>query len=332
MRASPRGRRSSSSRRAGGSGATTVMLEASELISVALRRIGVVGLERCEQRLDVGRVLHGPVGTEQQFRGRAQVQVTTEPAPDEAARALEGPERRGPLLLRSQYRDVDLRVLEIGTGVHLGDRDEAQARVFELTLDEHRDFFLDQLIHPLEPLALHGASQNFYLYVGDVAVHVVLDVVHGLRDHLVGVPGVTRDTGQGERRALPDVVMVHLGDRDLEAAAQRVLESLERVALAFERSHVGQVQLDGADRHPRARHRYKVRATSSVVKASMTSLGCTPLMPSMPIPHSRPWSTSRTSSLNRLSEDTVLSPRTVSPRLMRVFAPRTILPSVTAEP
>jgi hypothetical protein len=48
--------------------------------------------------------------------------------------------------------------------------------------------------------------------------------------------------------------MVHFRDGDLEALAELVLEALQDVALSLERAHVRQVQLDGADRHPRRRH------------------------------------------------------------------------------
>src|SRR5690348_8480933 len=116
-----------------------------------------------------------------------------------------------------------------------------------------------RLAKPLPPCARRfprGAlrSQDLHVDVGDPAVDVILDVVHGLGDHLVGVAGVTGHAGQGQGRALPHVVMIHLRDRDLEAPPQGVLEPLQRVPLALEGPDVRQVQLDGADRHPRPRH------------------------------------------------------------------------------
>src|SRR5262249_50595609 len=105
---------------------------------------------------DVRSVLHRAVGAEQELRRGAEIEVTPQPAPHEAPRALERLERGGPLLLGTEHRDVDLGVLEIRARVHLGHGHEAEARVLELPLDEHRDLFLDQLVDPLEPLALHG--------------------------------------------------------------------------------------------------------------------------------------------------------------------------------
>src|SRR5712691_11064470 len=87
IRASPRGRPRSSRSRTGGSGETTVV------ISVALARIARLRLELGEEGLDVRGVLHRPVRAEEELRGRAQVEVTAQPAPDEAAGALEGLER-----------------------------------------------------------------------------------------------------------------------------------------------------------------------------------------------------------------------------------------------
>ncbi len=81
-----------------------------------------------------------------------------------------------------------------------------------------------------------------------------VEAIERLGDDLVGVARIARDAGDGERGPLPGVVVVHFRDGDLEALAELVLEALQDVALALERAHVRQVQLDGADRHPRRRH------------------------------------------------------------------------------
>src|ERR1700730_8181160 len=189
MSAAPRGRRSASSSWAGGCSETTVMpAGVGSLTSLAFRGVGRLRAQVGQKGLDVRGVLHGSVGAEEQLRSRAQIEVAAKPAPHEAARALEGLERGGPLFLRPEDREVHLRVLEVRTRVHLGDGDEAEAWVLELTLDEHRDLFLDQLVHALEPLGLH--LEYLDLHDGDPAVDVVLDVVHGLGDHLVGVARV----------------------------------------------------------------------------------------------------------------------------------------------
>src|SRR6266702_3358998 len=155
--------------------------------------------------------------------------------------------------------------------------------------------------------------------VRDVPVHVVLDEVESLRDHFVGVTRAAGDIGDGEGGALPHVLVMDLGYGHLEAPAELVLEALEHVALALEGALVRQVQLHGAHRHPCDRHArasspacYSDRATSSVVKASMMSPGCTPLIPSTPMPHSSPCSTSRTSSLKRLRELRTIFPSTTT--------------------
>src|SRR5690349_22089662 len=133
-----------------------VAAEASRaLISVGIRGRLAPRLEIGEQGQDVGRVLHRVVRAEEQLGGGAQVEVPAQPAPHEAPRALERLERGGPLRFRAQHRDVDLGVLEVRARVDLGDGDEAEARILELSLDEHRDLFLDQLVDPLESLGLH---------------------------------------------------------------------------------------------------------------------------------------------------------------------------------
>src|SRR5215471_7675019 len=97
-------------------------------------------------------------------------------------------------------------------------------------------------------------SQDFYLDVRYVAVHVVLDVIERLRDDLVGVARVAGDAGDGEGGTLPGVVVIHLGHGDLEALAQPILQTFEDVPLALQGTHVRQVQLDGTHRHPGRRH------------------------------------------------------------------------------
>src|SRR5690242_44430 len=143
MRASPRGRRSASSSGAGGCSATTVRPGAvGSLTSLALRLARALGAQLGQQRLDVGGVLHRAVGAEEQLRRGAQIEVPAEPAPHEAARALERLERLLPLSLRAKDRQVDLSVLEVRARRNLVLGDDANARVHDVTLDEHHYRFL----------------------------------------------------------------------------------------------------------------------------------------------------------------------------------------------
>src|SRR5438105_2911338 len=98
------------------------------------------------------------------------------------------------------------------------------------------------------------ASPELHRPVDHVALEVLLHEVHHLVDHLVGVPRVVRDARDGEGRALPGVVMVHLGDRDVEAPPHLVLQALEDVALALERADLREVELEDAEPHARGRH------------------------------------------------------------------------------
>jgi hypothetical protein len=66
--------------------------------------------------------------------------------------------------------------------------------------------------------------------------------------------------GQRERGALPGILMVDLGHRDLKAAPELLLETLEGATLALQRPHIGQVDLHRPHRHPRRRHRLVDRA------------------------------------------------------------------------
>ena len=47
--------------------------------------------------------------------------------------------------------------------------------------------------------------------------------------------------------ALPQILIIDLGHRDVEFAAQPVLQALDEVALVFERMRVVEPQLEGDD-------------------------------------------------------------------------------------
>src|SRR5262249_16677171 len=77
------------------------------------------------------------------------------PVPDEAPSALKRLKRRDPLTVLAQDGYVHAGELEIGRHVDVGHRDEPETRVLELALEQQRDLFFDELVHALEPLALH---------------------------------------------------------------------------------------------------------------------------------------------------------------------------------
>src|SRR5262249_30544887 len=114
-----------------------------------------------QEGLDVRGMLHRAIGTERDLGRHAQIQVAPQPVPDEAARALEGLKRRRPLRLLAEHGHIHFRVFEIGRHVDLRHRHEAEARILELALKEHGDLLLDQLVHALEPLALHHRTSTW---------------------------------------------------------------------------------------------------------------------------------------------------------------------------
>src|SRR5262245_45583519 len=68
---------------------------------------------------------------------------------------LEGRQRRCPLLFVPEHRDEHLGRPEIFGDVHFRHRHEPQARVLQLALEQRRDLFLHELVHPVQTLALH---------------------------------------------------------------------------------------------------------------------------------------------------------------------------------
>src|SRR4051794_15963782 len=90
--------------------------------------------------------------------------------------------------------------------------------------------------------------------------------------------------GKRERRSLPQVVVVDLGDGRAEPVAEVVLRRADVMALALQRRRLREVQLDGEDRDEAQGHvelyaaasapdgsSSDVRSTSRVSKTSNTS-------------------------------------------------------------
>src|SRR5581483_10984826 len=65
---------------------------------------------------------------------------------------------------------------------------------------------------------------------------------------LLRVARLARDERRGQRTALPEVVVVHLGDGGAEPVGELRLRRLHVLPLALERPRVGEVQLDGENR------------------------------------------------------------------------------------
>src|SRR5438445_12777189 len=126
--------------------------------------------------------------------------------------------------------------------------------------------------------------------------------------------------------------MLLLRRRYIEPVVEAILEALEDVALVLERVTRRKMQLPRHDPHDHAG--VSERAISSMRYASIRSPTFRSLKFSTPIPHSNPSRTSPTSSLNRLSEDSVPSytstpSRTTRTRPVRGMTPeRTKLPAI----
>jgi len=70
----------------------------------------------------------------------------------------------------------------------------------------------------------------------------------GARREPLGLTRITGDERHRQRTALPELVVVDLGDRRAEAIRELCLRRLDVLSLAFERTCVGEVQLDCENR------------------------------------------------------------------------------------
>src|SRR5467141_743040 len=160
-----------------------------------------------------------------------------------------------------------------------------------------------------------------------------------LLEHALGVAPLVRHHTDRQLGALPQVVVCRLRGRDVEAVVQPVLEALQNVALLLQRAAPLEVQLPSHQPHHhaspapgRAHAGVSERATSSTLYASIRSPTLMSLNPSMPMPHSKPSRTSRTSSLNRLSDAMLPSYTSTPSRITRTRAVRGMTPERTKHP
>ena len=108
-------------------------------ISFVMRTAALDGLDR-RQNVSVRRPL--------------QAELAVDPRLQHAVRGLEPGQRRAPLLLVAEHRDVDGRLAQVGRDVDAGDRDHADPRVLQLA-DALGDDGPHRLVDPAHALA-HG--------------------------------------------------------------------------------------------------------------------------------------------------------------------------------
>src|SRR5213080_1317872 len=161
----------------------------------------------------------------------------------------------------------------------------------------------------------------------------------GLPEHALGVAPLVRHHTDRQLGALPQVMVGRLRGRDVEAVVEPVLEALQDVTLLLQRAAPLEVQLPGHHPHHhasptpgRAHAGVSERATSSTLYASIRSPTLMSLNPSIPMPHSKPSRTSRTSSLKRLSDAMLPSYTSTPSRITRTRDVRGMTPERTKHP
>src|SRR5216110_3315508 len=150
--------------------------------------------------------------------------------------------------------------------------------------------------------------------------------------HALGVAAIGADHGSRQLRPLPEILMPRLGHRHVEAVVHPVLEALHDRPLVLERLARGQVQLPHHHAHNHDSGAVSERATSSMRYDSIRSPTLMSLKFSIPMPHSKPSRTSRTSSLKRLREPMPPSYTSTPSRITRTRAVRGMTPERTKHP
>ena len=76
---------------------------------------------------------------------------------------------------------------------------------------------------------------------------LTIQVPLGLVEQALRLARLPRDAGHGETGALPQLVVVDLGDGRAEAVLELRLGGADELALALQRARLGEVKLDGED-------------------------------------------------------------------------------------
>src|SRR6267378_6732310 len=153
-----------------------------------------------------------------------------------------------------------------------------------------------------------------------------------LAQHALGMTPVRAHHGGRQLGALPQIVMPRLGDGDVETVVQPILQALHDRAFVLQRLARRKMQLPHRHPHDHDSAALRDRATSSMRYDSIRSPTLTSLKFSMPMPHSNPSRTSRTSSLNRFNDARVPSYTSTPLRITRTRPVRGITPLRTKHP
>ena len=116
-----------------------------------------VGRKVVDQLRHVHALLDRRIEDEGQCRRPAEAQLAPDAGLQHAVRRFEPGQRRAPLLLVAEHREVDRRLGEVRGHPDAGDGDHADPRVLERA-DALRDDGADRLVHPAHALGHDGRS------------------------------------------------------------------------------------------------------------------------------------------------------------------------------
>jgi hypothetical protein len=89
---------------------------------------------------------------------------------------------------------------------------------------------------------------DFDIIIEDFGIEMAVnDEIDDLREHLVGVPFIVTDSADADGRQLPGIVIVHLGDGDIEPAADPTNDGLDHLPFPLEGHVFRDAQADPSD-------------------------------------------------------------------------------------
>ena len=150
-----------------------------------------------------------------------------------------------------ERRVVHLRVREVAGDVDTGERDQLEPRIrhaLELVGEHLEHHLVDPRGARVLPLRAHGCSNHPVSMSISSTSGAAHDEPLDRGEHFAHLGHAAPDHRDSDRRPLPLVLVIDLGDRDREPVPQPVDDRTDRGALGLERSTLGNVEIEASGR------------------------------------------------------------------------------------
>ena len=189
-------------------------------------------------------MLEALVELETQLGHDAQLELFRELGAQIPGRAGQAGERALLLLRDADHADTDPGVAQVARHPDTRDGHESDARITDLARQECRDRVADFLRDTLGAVVFlsHGLQITGH-GIDDAGARCGRHQIVRGTQHALSILAVARNDADGDLGALPRVLKIGFGDRNVELMPQAVFDAAQHVALILERLTAVEMQL-----------------------------------------------------------------------------------------